>query len=57
MDPKTGEKIMPDPHNYKEGISHTPAEYNVVFKPRSQAHIDVIHRDVEINLKTLAKYE
>ncbi len=57
LDAATGQKIMPDPHSYKEGISHTPAPFSVIFKPRSQAHIAVINKDVKENLKVLAQYE
>lgn len=57
VDRVTGQKIVPDPHDYKEGISHTPSPFQVIFKPRSQAHIDVINRDVQQNLKTLAQFE
>jgi cytochrome P450 family 619 len=57
VNPATGEKIMPDPLNYKEGISHTPNPFNVIFKPRSQAHIDLINKDVEEKLNVLQKYD
>lgn len=47
MDPKTNEPIPIDVTNYHEGIAHCPAEYSVVFKPRSQAHIEVIRREMD----------
>jgi hypothetical protein len=56
-DPVTGEKLIPDPEAYKEGIAHGPLPYNVVLRPRSQAHVDVIMRDVEHSLQTLQKWE
>lgn len=46
IDPKTGRPMPIDTNHYHEGISHTPAEFPVVFKPRSQAHIDVIKREM-----------
>lgn len=56
-DPVTGKKIIPDPEAYKEGIMHGPLPYEVVFKPRSQMHIDVIMKDCEQSLKMLQQWE
>ncbi|VUC26552.1 unnamed protein product [Clonostachys rosea] len=56
-DPVTGQKIVPDPENYKEGIAHGPKPFKVVFKPRSQKHIDIIRGDVLESLKVLKAYE
>lgn len=52
-----GNKIIPDPEAYKEGIAHGPLPYQVVFKPRSQEHVDIIMRDCERSLKTLQQWE
>lgn len=57
IDPATGEKIIPNPEAYKEGIAHGPLPYQVVFKPRSQAHIDIIMKDCEESLKMLQHWE
>ncbi|KAH0830804.1 hypothetical protein AYO21_10035 [Fonsecaea monophora] len=46
IDPQTGKPMPIDVNNYHEGISHTPAEFPVVFKPRSQAHIDLIRQEM-----------
>jgi len=46
IDSKTGKPMPIDVNNYHEGIAHTPAEFPVAFKPRSQAHIDVIRREM-----------
>ncbi|KAI1613904.1 cytochrome P450 [Exophiala viscosa] len=46
IDPQTGKPMPIDVNNYHEGIAHGPAEFPVVFKPRSQAHIDVIRREM-----------
>ncbi|KAJ5916118.1 cytochrome P450 [Penicillium tannophilum] len=52
-----GNKIIPDPEAYKEGIAHGPLPYQVVFKPRSQEHVDIIMKDCERSLKTLQQWE
>ena len=57
IDPVTGEKIIPDPEAYKEGIAHGPLPYQVIFKPRSQAHVDVLMREYEESLKMLQQWE
>ena len=57
IDPVTGEKIIPDPEAYKEGIAHGPLPYQVIFKPRSQAHVDVLMREFEESLKMLQQWE
>ncbi|KAJ6011550.1 cytochrome P450 [Penicillium sp. IBT 35674x] len=53
----SGKKIIPDPEAYKEGIAHGPLPYQVVFKPRSQEHVDVIMKDCEQSLKLLQQWE
>lgn len=57
IDPATGQKIMPDPNAYKEGISHGPLPFKVVFKPRSQAHVDVIMKECDKSLSMLQQWE
>ncbi|KAF7125412.1 hypothetical protein CNMCM5793_001590 [Aspergillus hiratsukae] len=57
IDPATGKKIIPDPEAYKEGIAHGPLPFQVVFKPRSQAHVDIIMKDCEQSLKMLQQWE
>jgi hypothetical protein len=57
VDPTTGQKIIPDPEAYKEGIAHGPLPYKVIFKPRSQKHVDVIMQEVRESLKMLQKWE
>lgn len=57
IDPTTGKKTIPDPEAYKEGIAHGPLPYKVVFKPRSQAHVDIIMKDCEQSLNTLRQWE
>ncbi|KAI1009821.1 hypothetical protein LB504_003034 [Fusarium proliferatum] len=57
VDPATGKKIVPDPEAFKEGIAHGPKPYKVVFKPRSQAHIDTILREAEQSLDEVAKWD
>ncbi len=47
IDPTTGEPLPIDVTSYHEGISHCPQEFPVVFKPRSQAHIDTIMREMD----------
>ncbi|KAH8654828.1 cytochrome P450 [Ilyonectria robusta] len=56
-DPATGNKVIPDPENYKEGIAHGPKPFKVVFKPRSQKHVNLIRGDVLESLKVLQAYE
>ncbi|RVX75798.1 hypothetical protein B0A52_00154 [Exophiala mesophila] len=46
IDPKTNKPMPIDVDNYHEGISHTPAEFPVVFKPRSKAHAELIKREM-----------
>jgi cytochrome P450 len=57
VDPATGQKIVPDPEAFKEGIAHGPKPFKVVFKPRSQAHIDTIFREAEQSLDEVAKWD
>ncbi len=57
VDPATGEKIIPDPEDYMEGIGHKPRPYKVIFKPRSQRHIEIIRRDVQDSLKVMKQFE
>ncbi|KAL4810589.1 cytochrome P450 [Aspergillus unguis] len=57
IDPATGQKIIPDPEAYKEGIAHGPLPYKVVFKPRSQAHVDVLMKECAGSLKMLEQWE
>lgn len=46
IDPKTGKPMLIDVNKYHEGIAHCPAEFPVVFKPRSQAHINLIRNEM-----------
>jgi len=57
IDPKTGKKIELDPDNYIEGLLHGPAPFNVTFKPRSQAHVDIINKELPSAQKFLKPYE
>ncbi|OAG35989.1 hypothetical protein AYO21_09849 [Fonsecaea monophora] len=57
LDPATGKPVKLDPDNYIEGLLHGPAPFKCVFKPRSQAHIDVITRELASARKFLAPYE
>lgn len=57
IDPATGEKIIPDPEAYKEGIAHGPLPYRVIFKPRSQVHANLVMRECAESLKMLDQWE
>lgn len=46
-----------EPQPYNEGIIHTPSPYEVNFKPRSQAHIDIINRDFAEQAHILHQFE
>lgn len=46
IDPETGKPVPIDVNAYHEGIAHTPKKFPVIFKPRSQAHIDTIKREM-----------
>jgi cytochrome P450 len=56
-DPVTG-KVKPlDVNSYTEGLLHAPLPYEVVFKPRSKAHIETIRREYASSIKELERYE
>jgi hypothetical protein len=46
IDPATGKAIPIDLDSYELGLLHVPLPYKVHLKPRSQAHIDTIKREV-----------
>ena len=56
-DPKTGKTISLDPENYIDGLLHTPMAYKVIFKPRSQGHVDLINREFESAMEVLEPYK
>lgn len=57
VDPATGEKIIPDPEAFKEGIAHGPKPFKIVLKPRSQAHVKTLLAAAENSLKELARWD
>ncbi|EXJ82882.1 hypothetical protein A1O3_06698 [Capronia epimyces CBS 606.96] len=57
IDPTTGKTISLDPEDYSNGLLHAPKPFKVIFKPRSQAHIDVIKREYEESMRDLAPFE
>lgn len=57
IDPVTGKEVAPDPEAYKEGIMNGPLPYEVLFKPRSQAHMDVIMKNCEDSRHVLEQWE
>lgn len=57
VDPKTGKTVTLDPEDYSNGLLHCPNPYKVIFKPRSQAHIATIIREMENSAKDLAPFE
>ncbi|EKG21335.1 Cytochrome P450 [Macrophomina phaseolina MS6] len=46
-----------DPDNYDEGIIHRPNPYKVEFRPRSEAHVKTIEREVGPALEFLKQFE
>lgn len=57
IDPKTGKPVDLDTEKYREGLNHCPEPFNVVFKPRSQTHIDTIMREALKSSEVLQAYE
>ncbi|KAI1617878.1 cytochrome P450 [Exophiala viscosa] len=57
LDAETGKPVKLDPDHYNEGLLHGPAPFKCVFKPRSQAHVDVISQELASARKFLAPYE
>ena len=57
IDPTTGKTIELAPEDYSNGLLHAPNPYKVIFKPKSQAHIDTINRELVQSLKDLAPFE
>jgi hypothetical protein len=57
VDPTTGKPVKLDPDHYNEGLLHGPASFKCIFKPRSQAHADLISRELASARKFLAPYE
>jgi cytochrome P450 len=52
-----GRTISLDPEDYQTGLLHAPNPFEVVFKPRSKAHVEIIKRSYESALKDLAPFE
>ncbi|RFU29332.1 hypothetical protein B7463_g6997, partial [Scytalidium lignicola] len=57
IDPETGEPLPIDVTAYNEGISHCPKEFPISFKPRSQAHVDTIMREMDKAKEFLAAWD
>jgi hypothetical protein len=57
IDPKTGKRFKLDPDAYVEGLLHGPAPFEVIFTPRSQAHIDIINAELPNAENFLKPYE
>jgi hypothetical protein len=57
LDPATGKPVKLDPRNYLEGLFHGPAPFAVTMKPRSQAHVDIMTRELASARKFLQPYE
>jgi cytochrome P450 len=55
-DPKTGQGIL-DVDAYTEGLLHAPLPYQVIFKPRSEAHIATIRREYKAAMAALEPFE
>ena len=53
----TGKTITLDPEDYQTGLLHCPKPYQVIFKPRSQQHIEIIQRTYRDAMVTLAPFE
>lgn len=56
-DPETGKLIELDSEAYNEGLNHAPLPFKALFKPRSQAHIDVIRREAAKSREFVKVYE
>lgn len=57
LDSATGKPVQLDPDAYNEGLLHGPAPFKCMFKPRSQAHIDIIKAGLPNAQKFLQPYE
>jgi hypothetical protein len=57
VDKKTGKTIPLDPNAYPESLLHAPLPFKATIRPRSQAHIDTIRREMEENRKLFGKWE
>lgn len=57
IDPGTGKALPIDPTAYHQGISHCPKEFPVEFKPRSQAYLDTITRELNKAQEFLAAWD
>jgi len=56
-DPVTGKTIPLDPDAYEVGLLHAPLPFKADIKPRSQAHIDTIRREMAEARKAFVKWE
>jgi len=56
-DPETGETIKLDPNAYVDGLLHCPAPFKVNFKPRSEAHLAAIRREIPVAREYLKPFE
>lgn len=57
VDKTTGKRVKLDPNAYIEGLLHGPAPFEVIFKPRSLTHVDIITRELASARKFLEPYE
>lgn len=56
IDPLTQQPIKLDPYDYHEGLIHSPHPFPCVFKPRSEARVEVIRREHDAAMQLLAPY-
>jgi hypothetical protein len=52
-----GTPVPIDVNAYHEGISHTPKEFPVEFKLRSQKHLDTIRKELEVAKVFLKQFD
>lgn len=56
VDPVTGNVIPMDVDAYNDGLLKMPLPYKVDVKPRSQAHVDTIKKELHDALVFLGRY-
>jgi hypothetical protein len=57
IDKKTGKVISLDPLAYPDGLLQAPLPFKTTIRPRSQAHIDTIRREMEQAREAFKQWE